>query len=75
MGNKGTKEYQEAVREMADHMFGDIMCESCKHYHGVNSCDAFPKQIPLDIIAGERLHIHPYPGDRGIQYERKEESL
>ena len=72
MARRGTKEYREAEADMIDHTFGDIMCYSCKHYHGVNTCEAFPSQIPLDIISGEVLHVQPYEGDNGIQYERKE---
>ena len=68
---KGTKEYGEAVEDYIDHTFGDIMCESCKHYHGDNTCEAYQTQIPIEIVSGRVLHILPYEGDNGIQYERK----
>jgi hypothetical protein len=53
---------------------------SCKHYLGVkqagqdetgevNYCTAFPSGIPQPIAYGDNLHLEPYPGDHGIQYE------
>ena len=71
MANHGTKAYRKAMQDMADHFFGDFLCDSCKHYHGVNTCDAFTEQIPLDIVTGEVLHTSPYKGDNGIRYEKK----
>lgn len=55
----------------------------CKHYRGVvqpdeteqserDVCAAFPGGIPGEILLGENLHVTPYPGDHGIQYERRE---
>jgi hypothetical protein len=32
-------------------------------------CAAFPNGIPEEIAYGPNLHIAPYPGDNGIQYE------
>lgn len=50
----------------------------CKHLTGVTPgdeatekvcCKAFPKGIPDVIAYGDNLHLKPYPGDNGIQYE------
>jgi len=47
-------------------------CFSCKHWDiGLRACSAFPEGIPLPIWMGENDHTTPYPGDRGIQYERR----
>ena len=32
-------------------------------------CKAFPNGIPSEIAYGNNLHLKPYPGDNGIQYE------
>lgn len=53
---------------------------NCVHYFGVkwlgpeeNSeahvCNAFPDGIPNEIAYGDNLHLKPFPGDRGIQFE------
>jgi hypothetical protein len=33
------------------------------------TCDAFPEKIPQEIATCKFIHIKPYPGDNGIQYE------
>jgi hypothetical protein len=57
----------------------------CKHLTGVYqpnddesiekpTCTAFPKGIPRAIAWGNNDHTKPYPGDHGIQYEKRRES-
>ena len=54
-----------------------IYCYECKNFYGKIkgmdkvSCKAFPDGIPLEIIEG-KSHKKPYPGDNGIQFEKKE---
>ena len=53
---------------------------NCVHFRGaVNDgseatervvCAAFPNKIPNAIAYGEIPHTEPFPGDRGIRYER-----
>lgn len=55
---------------------------NCKHFQGakfldanigepseVPYCRAFPDGIPKEIAYGPELHVTPYPGDHGIQFE------
>jgi len=34
------------------------------------TCTAFPDGIPYEIAYGSNLHLKPFPGDHGIQYEK-----
>ena len=52
----------------------------CKHYIGFTGeddkmkliCKAFPVSgIPIEIGYGDNLHLKPYLGDNGIQYEKE----
>jgi len=48
-------------------------CRVCIHLHrGAKppACDAFPRGIPDDILAGER-HVDSYPGDRGMGFRKR----
>lgn len=58
---------------------------NCKHFQGVQVrdpntgdadskyvCRAFPNGIPDEISVGDNLHLKPYPGDHGIQYEKRD---
>lgn len=58
--------------DMVEDFFGHFMCEYCAHYHGVNTCEAYPEQIPIEIISGRVVHYDPYKGDHGIQFKAKE---
>lgn len=58
---------------------------NCKHLIGVKQdpdeneeservvCAAFPEGIPSVIAYGDELHLKPFPGDHGIQYEKKDD--
>jgi len=53
------------------------VCTFCRHATVAQlmgrACDAFPAEasIPLPIWQGENGHVAPYPGDNGIQFERR----
>jgi len=51
-------------------------CHYCRHrrWDRRDSCVAFPDQIPIEIWNGEHDHRSPYPGDRGICFERMSSS-
>ena len=46
-------------------------CIDCIHFNRKtwNSCKAFPKGIPPDIVMGYFEHTKPHKGDNGIQFE------
>lgn len=50
-------------------------CLTCRHYLGGVLCTAYPKGIPLPILAGDIPHFESLPGygtipdDNGIVYE------
>lgn len=48
-------------------------CSQCKHLRdgGRWTCDAFPSGIPSAILTNKFDHTKPYPGDRGIRFERR----
>lgn len=47
-------------------------CMLCKHfiYADRPKCTAFPDMIPFEIVVGDADHRLPYPGDKGIKFER-----
>ena len=54
---------------------GNGICNKCRHIlpsrrdESYPRCDAFPGGIPEEILTGEFLHIRPFEGDKGIQFE------
>ena len=51
------------------------LCMDCKHLNDTEcgfSCKAFPDGIPDDIFSSTILHIKPYKGDKGIQFEPRD---
>ena len=53
---------------------GTPICIVCKHLEkGKLKCRAFPDKIPEDIIRGRSLHMEPYPGANGVQFEPRSE--
>jgi hypothetical protein len=51
----------------------DLPCFACKHFDWskpVYRCAAFPEEIPEPILLFQHDHSEPYPGDRGILFER-----
>jgi len=52
---------------------GKGICNRCIHVsEDGQSCKAFPKGIPADILSGKIDHHKPYSGDYGIQYKGRE---
>lgn len=49
----------------------ELQCNSCLHHRGGASCDAFPKEIPRELLLSKVSHKKPYKGDNGIQYKKK----
>ena len=48
-------------------------CNYCRHYWGFGRCDAYPDNIPREIMGNQFEHTAPYKGDNGIWFEPKQE--
>lgn len=47
-----------------------VMCNVCAYYHNDFTCDAYPDEIPAELVKrGE--HDTPFPGDRGYRFKQK----
>ncbi|MBA4389208.1 MAG: hypothetical protein C0404_14640 [Verrucomicrobia bacterium] len=52
-------------------------CFECKHRHGGKkmgeneTCAAYPGGIPPTLLFGIMQHREPFPGDKGIRFQRK----
>lgn len=46
-------------------------CDVCARLRSQmrHTCDAFPEMIPHEVWDGDVIHIEPYEGDQGIQFE------
>ena len=80
--NKYLQEEEEWYKQNPDGIMFDgayafpvsSQCSACAHYHGLDwefTCDAFPDGIPPELWWATRSHEKPYPGDHGIQFEKK----
>lgn len=53
-------------------MVGDTpICLGCRRFHHDRdglTCEAFPDEIPVKILANQADHREPYAGDRGLQF-------
>jgi hypothetical protein len=52
-------------------LFTPPQCSRCANLRSREAwnCDAFPEDIPAEILAGRHDHANPYPGDHGILFE------
>ena len=52
----------------------NMRCVSCKNYFGDLTCQAFPKEIPEEILTGDNDHSKPLPKqDNDIVFEEMKE--
>lgn len=52
---------------------GAGICSRCQHVKADGlSCDAYPDGIPAMILIGQLDHRTELPGDRGIQFKKRE---
>jgi len=45
------------------------LCMWCRHKGEGFVCAAFPRRIPEEIVESTVLHVEPFVGDKGIQFE------
>lgn len=57
--------YLDAMAEISE------QCLDCRHFRADPfGCTAFPGGIPERILNGGHDHTKPFPGDKGIRYEK-----
>lgn len=66
-----TKAFDDLTAWYIADTFGEAPCDTCTHYRGNGKCEAFPDQIPLEILSLEHDHKTPFLGDKGIMYEAR----
>ena len=63
-------------RELLIPVYSEV-CTYCKHWDWesdeLRRCKAFPDGIPMEIWMGENDHREPFEGDRGVQFEQRED--
>lgn len=75
MENKYLKSAFQSGTEFDGDPYHDMIfspvCNGCKHLlPGMYLCEAFLDGIPPEIWIGKTDHSKPYPGDRGIRFEK-----
>jgi hypothetical protein len=66
-----TKKQKEALEKAQREFLGENLCDRCANFIGGNTCKAYPKGIPLEIVAGEVDCREVFRGDNGIRFEEK----
>jgi len=65
----------EKWAEEGESRFDEYPCLTCANLidNFEETCRAFPKGIPKEILSNENDHKKPVEGDQGIQYEKDQE--
>jgi hypothetical protein len=68
------REFAARLREELDRAeMSPFQCSACQHYRpwfrGRTTCDAYPDDIPVEILRNRIDHRAPYLGDHGIRYK------
>lgn len=70
--NKYLKQVEESGDIWFDGPYSIIsQCVLCKNLEDSFCCKAFPDGIPFEVWNTPYIHEKPYPGDHGIQFEKK----
>ena len=53
-------------------IIGKGICYACNElWESGDTCNAFPEQIPADILTGKIDHRKPVAGDNGIRFKQR----